>query len=221
MDKDYKPKSLILILAIVLAPFFSGCTGAFKGYVKDASTTPLTDTRVTFKSTSLQQITCSQTNGYYNYDIPAGSYTISYRKKGFKVFKLENQIARDLFPTPVDDVSLQSTTAGKEISGQVYISSSSPRQGREGVTVNLYQISCGAPGPTPIDSAVTCSDGYYTFSVLPDGSELPDNTTYKVEPVCAGVCTFSPQYRDGIAVPVNPSSQTFDFAAACGSGACP
>jgi hypothetical protein len=110
------------------------------------------------------------------------------------------------------DVNLQNSTSGKEISGYVGIA-------KGGITVKLYQITCV---DTLIAVTTTCSDGKYSFSGLEDGSDFPDNATYRVEPCCS-VCTFNPTSIANIQIPV-PSGTTYNFTidnpAGCNTGAC-
>ena len=107
------------------------------------------------------------------------------------------------------NVTLQGSDSQIEISGYVGIK-------KEGITVNLYQLGCVY---TLVASMKTCLDGTYSFNSLEDGSDLP-NGTYKVEPVCSGICTFVPSSIADIPVPHTPQSYDFNTAA-CGEGACP
>ena len=109
---------------------------------------------------------------------------IFYRKKGFKVYKLANQSISD-FDTKQLNVSLQVYHHGeRNYRPNLYIARTRQRRCyRKSLSGILRRRhACGT-----LQKPVVTE--YQTFSVLPDGTELPNGTTYKVEPACPNVCT--------------------------------
>ena len=217
MKINFILKSVLLIILVVFLPFFTACPPpsldgpgpvepTLQGEVKDSSSTGLKYVRVRYSD---QYQTCSQANGWYSFKLDnAGVKTVTYTRKNYKMKK-----ESVTFPTNDSTITQNTTLNGSnsqiEISGYVGVQ-------KEGITVNLYQLGCVY---TLIASMKTCADGTYSFTSLEDGSDLP-NGTYKVEPVCSGICTFVPSSIADIPVPHTPQSYDFNTAA-CGEGACP
>jgi hypothetical protein len=234
MKKNFILKAMLIIILFVFLPFLSACPPPppplnpdgkvttqiaqetpspplqpiLEGEVKNSSSTLLEYVRVRY-SDGFQ--TCSQLarKGWYSFELDnAGVKTVTYRKKGYKMER-----ASVTFPTDNSNITRNVTLNGSdpqtEISGYVGIQ-------KEGITVNLYQLGCVY---TLVASMKTCLDGTYSFTSLEDGSDLPTGT-YKVEPVCSGICTFVPSSIADIPVPHTPQSYDFNTAA-CGDGACP
>jgi 5-hydroxyisourate hydrolase-like protein (transthyretin family) len=105
----------------------------------------------------------------------------------------------------MSDIFLDKATSQRELWGTVRITKDGVT--KQGVKVNLYRKD--RAGESYVDTAVTCSDGIYSFSELADG-------LYKIVPECS-VCTFSPAFHDNVQI---PSTATFDFKSVCTPGEC-
>jgi len=202
MKHTCNPKLFVSIITILSLPLITACQGTFKGLVKTSSET-LPKVSITANA---GYRTCSDANGEYTFEVEEGTNILIYRKKGYKLGSRTEYVG--LFQTKtLSDTTLNPSTTGKEIKGNIGAS-------KPGVKVRLYQLQCGSY--TEIDSMFTCSDGDYSFSGRPDGTDLPDGT-YKVTVECS-VCTWNSTSIENITI---TNSSQYDFTgAACGAGDC-
>jgi hypothetical protein len=179
--------------------------GQVQGFVKNRNGNGLANVRITVVKGFT---TCSDNKGWYSLKVtpaPCRSIPITCRKQGYKL----GQIALDCNAVTgtMTDIFLDDTTRQRELWGTVRITKEGVT--KQGVKVNLYRKD--RAGESYVDTAVTCSDGTYSFSELADG-------LYKIVPECS-VCKFSPAFHDNVQIPCNATAP-FDFRADCTPGAC-
>lgn len=191
---------LLILSGIVYTCFLHPPTvfSQVQGFVKDRNGNALANVSITVDQGFS---TCSNSRGWYSLVLtPGRDNSITYRKNGYKFQKKVEPIIDDT--ANIHDISLVERTAQKELWGFV-------GDRKQGVKVNLYRKD--SAGESYVDTAITCSDGMYSFSELADG-------IYKIAPECS-VCTFSPAFRDNVQIPCTATA-TFDFKASCTPGAC-
>ena len=200
-------KTCLLILSGIVYTFFLQLPAVFsqvQGTVRDKEDgTGLANVRITVDNGFT---TCSDTKGRYSLNIsPGSSISVTFTKESSKRGKIS--LNSSAMTGTMADISLFKNTPRRELRGFV-------GDKKVGVTVKLYKKERGGFHPVlpPDDGvAVTCADGWYSFSELADG-------IYKIVPECS-VCTFSPAFRDNVQIPCTATA-TFDFKASCTPGAC-
>ena len=225
MKKICSTKTVLTIIFVLflplLNPFSRGILNpTIRGYVKQPCPSPSTGLQDVYIKGDDGYETCSLNAGLFSFDPSAtgGNKIVTFRMKGYQINPLTVNNLVNYQTTDIGVVCLEQSTPNYEISG-TFIGDV-----KKGVTVKLYQLTCGG-SYSEIASTKTCSDGTYSFS----GQRMPDGTvsdlsagTYKVMPVCS-VCTFS----DGGNPPKNyienipiPNTQQYNFYASCSPGGC-
>jgi hypothetical protein len=224
MKKNFITKPVFAIFLIILAPFILAPTTttikkarppaqpALQGYVKKSPTEGLQYVRV--RSITDGYETCSQSSGWYSFQLLAGgNKNVTYVKQGFKMALVPVNSLEENETRQLDNVTLANPDSTKEISGYVGIA-------KEGITVKLIQIGCT---DAEIARTKTCIDGKYSFYGIrdPETNTVIDLSagTYRVEPCCSVCPSFTPTFSGNIQIPITPGT-TYDFTTTCTDGAC-